>query len=569
MPDPRAERLVRAALTGRLSRRQALDAGLRLGLATPVLTALVAATPAETQASRPMPVRTLNQGGTSGTLTVLIESASEDIDPHNSYGTVSQMTILGLYEMLLQYKGASIDEFAPMLADSWEASADGTSYTFRLAPGITFHDGTPCDAQAVKDSFGRFLLFEGGPVNVISRFVESPDQIVAVDPQTVRFDLGGPQPLFLAAMASSYGPYVVSPTAVAENSTDEDPYAHEFFVADAVGTGPYRLVENSLSEQIVLERFEEYHRGWEGNHFDRVVLRVVPENATRRQLLERGEADATTYTLTPEDVAALQGNPVVKVEVYGTTRCDWVIMNAPRLLTPGVRQGFSLAFPYGEVIDGVFQGLMKRSGPIASSVRGSDPDVFLYQTDLVAAKQRILEGGFQEGDRFQYLYASGSETDRAVAQLFQANVAEMGFELELEEVDGGSLETLVFGDVPAEERPHFIGGWEWWPDYNDPWNQLAPNFLEESIGSGGSNGGYWVNPRFEELMAEAAQYTDEAQLRALMTEAQAILTEQDPPCIYVGETQLYTILKNDIDGFVANPLYLEAYPFYAMSRAAT
>jgi ABC-type transport system substrate-binding protein len=96
---------------------------------------------------------------------------------------------------------------------------------------------------------------------------------------------------------------------------------------------------------------------------------------------------------------------------------------------------------------------------------------------------------------------------------------------------------------------------------------LAPNFLEASTGEGGANAGYWVNARFEEIMEEAEHYTDEDQLVALMKEAQDILTEQDPPAIYYGQLQWYTILRKDIQGYHHNPLYLGSYPFYEMSRA--
>jgi peptide/nickel transport system substrate-binding protein len=114
-----------------------------------------------------------------------------------------------------------------------------------------------------------------------------------------------------------------------------------------------------------------------------------------------------------------------------------------------------------------------------------------------------------------------------------------------------------------------IGGWGWWPDYNDPWNQLWPNFTEANAGGGGSNAGFWVNERFEEIMAEAEHFESEEQLDELMKEAQNILTEQDPPVIYYGQVVRYTVLGKDIEGFVPNPLYLDSFNFYGMSRAST
>jgi peptide/nickel transport system substrate-binding protein len=567
--DPRVRRLLADARAGRLSRRQVLSAGLRLGLASPAILGLMAAAPNVAAGPAPVsPRRLLRTQEGSGALTIIIGGWPPNLDPHYAYDNLASMLFLGTYEMLIQYKGESTDEYEPMLAESWEANEDGSTYTFKLAPNALFHNGDPCDAAAVKAAFERFLLQGAGPVNVISRFVETPEQIVVVDPTTIRFDLGRPQPLFLPAMAAEYGPFVVNTRFVEEHKTDDDPWAHEWFRENMIGTGPYQQQELMPDERVVLTRFEDYHRGWTGTEFAEIVVRIVPENATRRQLLERGEADASTFDLTPDDVEAMKSNPDLQVLTYPSTAVGWTIMNAPRLKTADARKGFSYAFPYDEVVNGAYKGLLKRTGPLPTTVRGYDPNVFVYQTDLVKAKELILAGGFAEGDSFEYIFPSDNELDRTVAQLFQAKVAEIGFELVLTEVDNATRDEIVYGDSPAEERPHFVGGWAWWPDYNDPWNQLAPNFLESATGGGGSNGGYWVNQRFEEIMAEAEHYTDEARLQELMVEAQNILTEQDPPCIYLGEEVYFTILGKDIQGFYANPLYLGSYPFYKMSRAA-
>jgi peptide/nickel transport system substrate-binding protein len=98
---------------------------------------------------------------------------------------------------------------------------------------------------------------------------------------------------------------------------------------------------------------------------------------------------------------------------------------------------------------------------------------------------------------------------------------------------------------------------------------VLPELHRSREDGGGSNAGDWVNPRFEEIMVEAATYTDENRLIELMKEAQNILTEQDPPCIYQGQPTYYTILRSDIQGYYNNPLYLNSYPFYKMSRAVS
>jgi peptide/nickel transport system substrate-binding protein len=418
----------------------------------------------------------------------------------------------------------------------------------------------------VKDSFARFLLQDAGPVNVISRFIDTPDAIEVVSPTQVRFNLGVKQPLFLPAMASEYGPFIINTKLMEENKTDDDPFAHEFFRENIIGTGPYKVGELAPNEKLVLEKFDEYHGGWEGSYFDTILVRIVPENTTRRQLIETGEGDVTTNNLTSEDFIALQSNTDLQVLTYPSTAVEWVIMNAPRLKTVDARKGMSYAFPYDDVVNSVYGGFMKRSGPIASSVTGADPDVFLYSTDLAKAKELILAGGFAEGDTFDYVYVGSTAEDATVAQLFQANLSQIGFNLEVTPWDNAQLNDMVYGDSPAEERPIFVGGWTWWPDYNDTWNQLAPNFLQSASGGGGSNGGYWVNDRFEELMATAEKSPDQDEINTLMKEAQNILTEQDPPVIYYGELVWVTALRNNIKGFVPNPLYLSSFNFKQMYR---
>ena len=163
MHDPRPRILVADALVGRITRRQTLSLGLRLGLASPVIAALIAASPEDSRASSPQtaPARLPAAQEGSGALNVVIQGGFSDLDPQSAYDNLCSMFFLATYEMLLILKGDSTDEFEPMLAESWEVSEDQSTYTFKLSPGVTFHDGTPCNAQAVKDSYTRWIELQG------------------------------------------------------------------------------------------------------------------------------------------------------------------------------------------------------------------------------------------------------------------------------------------------------------------------------------------------------------------------------------------------------------------------
>ena len=568
MANNDVSRFLAAASSGRLNRREVLERGLGLGLSTALLTGLVANAPEATAAPTrgPRSFLTANQDDAPGTVTVSFVDGASDIDPHSSYTTYGAVICYAAYDMLVEYKGLSTTEYQPMLAESWTASDDQTTYTFKIRANATFHDGTACTAQSVKDSFVRFRRLELGPYLVIARFCDDPENMITVeDDVTLTFTLPKPEPLFLPAMASSYGPYAVNMARVEEHKTDDDPWANQWFLANADGTGPYKLVENNFAEGMRLERHEGYWGEFPDGGIDTILIRVVPENATRRQLLENGELDLLTNQLTQEDFDALKAVPTLQVLEYPTTRVDWFILNWVTLPLEA-RQGLCYAFPYEEIVQGVYLGKIKRTGPIPDNIQGYDPDAFVYTTDLEQARTLLAAGGFAEGSTITLSIDSESEDSRTMAELFQANLAEIGITLEISAVDTTTQEDIVYGDAPAEEKPHIIGEWAWWPDYNEGWNQLAPNFLIESAGGGGSNAGYYNNTAVQEKMAQARDTNDAAERDTLMKEIQAILIQEDPAAIFIGQVIYTTVADATIQGLEINPLYIEQYAFHRLSR---
>ena len=163
-----------------------------------------AAAPACRRLSRPHRANSLRTNRVAPSI-ILLTSGTEDIDPHYAYSDSPPRSRSGVYEMLIQLKGDSTDEFEPMLAESWEVSEDQSTYTFPLAPtpsSTTARRATPRRSRTPSPAFVLGRL----PVNVISRFVTRPEQMEVVDATTIRFNLGTPQPLFLAAMASDVRP---------------------------------------------------------------------------------------------------------------------------------------------------------------------------------------------------------------------------------------------------------------------------------------------------------------------------------------------------------------------------
>jgi peptide/nickel transport system substrate-binding protein len=550
----------RATAHSSLSRRGLLHAAAGV-------VAVSAATPAALAA--PLPAPALQDVDRAATLIAGTSSSPSDLDPHSAYDGRSVMVIYGAYEQLMRLKGSSTDEYEPLLAESWEANDDKSVWTFHLREGATFHDGSHCDAEADRLSFERLLTLGLGPYEVVHRFVSDPAQITAPDTRTVVFDLGQPQPLFEAALAAAYGPYIVNARLAREYEEDGD-WGHAWAQtnAEGMGTGPYKVTTYERESLVQLDRFDAYWGGWDGNHFSRIVIRVVPENETLRQLVEQGEIDIVD-NLTPEATDALAENPALRIERAYTTSDGYLSMTPiGPLESPEARQAMAWAFPYEEVVEGVYQGYAKAArGPLAELIRGFDAELPAYTTDLDKARQLLSDAGVAQGETLSMMLSSGSEAAKTMAQLFAANLEQLGLSLDIQAVDETTFIGTIFGEAPIEERPHFFPLF-WQPDYNDGWNHLyAQVDCDASMGKG-ANAGVYCNERVDELLDTARDAADETTYLDALAELQQILAWDDPAGVYYIQTEWTTILSAAIDGFATNPIATGLYDFYRMSRQA-
>ncbi len=503
------------------------------------------------------------------TLTVALNGSPSDLDPHSAYDYRSAIALRGPYEGLIALDGSATDQYVPVVAESWSPNEDKSVWTFKIRPDVTFHDGTPVDAEAVRRSFTRFLSLGLGPSGAMRRFIQDPEQITAPDAETVVFDCGVPQPLLESYLASSYGPLVLNVDAVMQHEEEGDQgHLWAQLNEDGLGTGPYRVTRFDPEQQLTLERYDGYWGGWEGNHFDRVIFRVISENETRRQLIEQGEVDIVD-NLTPEALLALEENPDLFVDRSYSAEVDYLILTVTGpLATPEARQAMCYAFPYDEVIEGVYKGYAKRAiGGVAELVAGFDPETFQYTTDLEKAQALLSAAGVEEGAELICTQETGDENVKALVQLFQQNLAQIGINLQIEEVDLSTFTGIMFGDMEVEARPSMMP-WFWWPDYNDAYNHLYPQIACDQWGSAGTNGGYYCNERVQELFDANRDEPDPAKYQAALSEIQQIISRDDPPAIYYMQRQWTTVLRKGIEGFVFNPINIGTYNFYLLSRTS-
>ena len=220
-------------------------------------------------------------GGTDGgassasVLTVAASAAVTTWDPVRSFSTEA-LYLGNVYEPLLWKNAEGADEeFTPGIAESWETSEDGLTWTFTIREGATFHDGEPVDAAAVKASIEAAKDYAG------ASFIWAPlESVEATDDTTVVMHLAYTAPMDLVA-ASTYGAWIVSPKAL-EASADDESYFDQGIDA---GTGPYTVKSYTPGEKVVLESYDGYWNEDAAPHYDIVDIAITPDAVTAQQML--------------------------------------------------------------------------------------------------------------------------------------------------------------------------------------------------------------------------------------------------------------------------------------------
>lgn len=512
--------------------------------------------------------RGVRAAGDSKTLT--IPAAPNDLDPQSQYDYNSVVAVRGMYEGLIGLKGSATDQYEGLIAETWEANADKSVWTFHLREGVTFHDGSPCDAAAVIASYTRLLTMKKGAYNVVGRFVQDPSQITAPDARTVVFDLKRPQPLFDAAMAATYGPQVVNAKVALAHDKDGDMgNAWMSTSPEGTGTGPYRLTSFDAATATVLERYDGYWRGWDGNHFEKIVIRNVPTPEVIRELLEQGELDIINrFHIPPSDVKSLEtdANPDLVIERKPSIEVVYLpLTEYGPLASKEARQALCYAFPYQDVLQGFYEGYATQPrGLVAKAVNGFNPDTLQYTTDLAKAKELLAAAGLADGTELTIMYTD-TASNNLIGTLFQANLEKIGLKLNINPVANSVVISTFYGDSPVEERPNIMF-FNWWPDYNDAWNQLDP--LVRCQPHGSANGGYYCNEEVDKLLDTARDAATTEEYQTAVFKIQDILAD-DPSAIYMAEPEWVTIMRKDVQGFYFNPINLGQVDFYNVSRAAS
>jgi peptide/nickel transport system substrate-binding protein len=452
-----------------------------------------------------------------GTFVFAASSDPANLDPAFAQDGETFRVSRQIFEGLVGTEPGTADP-APLLAESWESAEDGMSHTFALKEGVTFHDGTPFNAEAVCYNFDRWYNWTGLAASealsyyygkLFRGYVETPDQAVyrsctADGDTSVTIELNQPFAGFIPAL-SLPAFAMQSPTALAEYDADgiggsaEAPELSEYGQGHPTGTGPYKFDEWSPGEQLTLSAYEDY---WgEAGQIDEIIFRVIDDPTARRQALESGSIDG--YDLVgPADTGALEEDGFTMVSRPPFTILYLAFNQAiPALQDPKVRQALSHAIDKDALITQVLpEGTEKATQFIPDVVNGWNPDVTTYEYDPETAKSLLAEAGYTEANPLALTFNYPVNVSRPympdpeqIFTVLATQLSDIGVQI-TPQTDAWNPEYLDRITGSADHGIHLLG---WTGDYND-----TDNFVGVFFGGPSSEWGF-DNPELFTALQEA------------------------------------------------------------------
>jgi peptide/nickel transport system substrate-binding protein len=512
------------ATTG--SRRDMLKAAAAAGLIPVLTTGQVAARAA---AQDDQPVR-------GGTFVTLGHHDVSTLSPDNDGETVIANVVAQIHDAL--YLVNDQYELEPVLAESYEPSADGKTYTFKLRQGVTFHNGDAFTSADVKYTYDWIK----DPANGSTRqsTMELVESVEVPDDVTVVVNLTAADATFMVNTAT-----VLIYPAKYHAEQGEDAYS-----GSPIGTGAFKLDGGEWipAQRTVLVANEDYFRG--RPNFDQFQIDIVPEANGRWAALDTGTADSSIWGLNAEDNTLLieSGNFTV-YQVLNNAVNHFVLNNErPALADLKVRQALLMATDRQAFIDDVFlgQAVMATSNLSPNVAKFYNPDVQLYEYDPDGAKALLDEAGWVAGDdgirakdgeklAFTLAIIQGDTARRPEAEIAQQWFKDLGVDMQLEEVTD-AVDGMIEGKYDAALFNWVYGGGSGEPDARDTLSSTGAN-----------NFSHFKNDEMDQLLLDGVLELDEAKRIVIYNRVQEIVAE-NVPFLYFLHINQYYFWANSIKG---------------------
>lgn len=380
---------------------------------------------------------------------------------------------MNIYDTLVQIKVADdgSSSIEPMLAESWEVSDDGLTYTFHLRNDVTFQNGNAFTAEDVRYTFNRMFTADGTVNSSFLDQIKGADELMAgtaeelsglevLDDYTVRITLKEPFGAFLSALA-------FTACSIYDEEATEAAGADFGMVPEAtVGSGPFIFESWTPNAELVLTRNDDY---WNGPaQIPGVVIRIIPDTETQTMMYESGELDLLDLKTNPEAVDRITETYPDQIVTGPILGVDYVFMNqnVEPLNDVRVRKAIQMAIDRQMILDELYGGRGSiENGLLATGMIGYNDSLPEIPYDPEGAMELLAEAGYPDGFTIELgSDSSDSEMRTMITEIIQSMLAEVGINVEIKKYDQSTwLETRRAGEMPM-----YVSSWT--ADFNDPDN---------------------------------------------------------------------------------------------------
>jgi len=474
--------------------------------------------------------------------------------PHVRYDWSTRMMQQAIYDALAKYEGNPA-RVVPWLAERWETSADGRTWTFHLVGNAKFHNGDPVDAEAVRFSFERALKLNKGVAWMLKSHLD-PAGIEAVDPRTVRITLNQSYGAFLSFIPLWF---IVNPKQV----TGED-YGQKFLTDGDAGSGPFRIKRWDAQAVMALDAVPDYWKGWPMPDADRpagVIYRVIREPAPRKAALQRGEIDMVAE-MTPDDydqLAKVAG--IVVTDDPGMTPFT-IQMNTQKGPTADLnfRKALAYAFDYDALLQ-IENGAAKLlTSPFPDAMTGHVAIKDIPRRDLDRARAYLAKMQSANGVTLDYTYVAGLEVERRIGLALLESVQPLGIKIN---IVAQPWPTLVGRGAKAETASDLVAVYVT-PVSPDP-DVLAAQYASTALGQ------FWAmhqlsDKQLDDMVAKARSENDQPKRMQMYAEIQQRIVDLQPAIFGMMEDRKWA-MRSYVKGFEYCPVRLtgevDLYSIYA------
>jgi dipeptide transport system substrate-binding protein len=491
------------------------------------------------------------------TLVFCSEGSPEGFNPQLfTTGTTADASGVPLYNRLVEFELGTTN-VVPGLAQSWDVSADGLTYTFKLRRGVKFHSSAKfkptrdMNADDILFSYNRMAdpkhPFHSTAVGQTFAYYEDMglgkivDKLEKVDDMTVRFRLKHAEAPFLADLAMDFA------SILSAEYADKMMAAKTADVIDRepIGTGPFQFV--SYQKDAII-RYKAFDAHWDGRpKIDNLIYAITPDASVRYAKLKAGECHVMAFPK-PADIAAMKADKNINLMSKEGLNIGYIGFNVEKKPFDSklVRQALSMAVDKQTILKTVYQGAgQSAKNLIPPTMWGYNDRVKDYPYDIAKAKELMAKAGYAKGVEIDLWYLPVTRPynpdGKRMAELIQADWEKIGVKAKLVTFEWGEYRKR---SKSGEQAAMMFG---WTGDNGDPDNFFVPILSCEAV-KGGGNTARWCNMEFEDLLNKA-KATPKQEDRAKLYEKAQEIAHEEAPLLEIAHSVRFTPVRKEVIGF--------------------